>query len=147
MSQTFAAMTLLALASCHQRVWGNYRHGFESRTHCGVARNKHYLGRSHRIQQAASNLPKRRKHCRCLVQDAVPKSFRVMLGHNFDGLPSGCGTGRSPKREILERDKDNVFFDPVGSDADGHTTVDYLWVEHRSAGVGSIGIVPIGHVA
>ena len=35
----------------------------------------------------------------------------------------------------------------VGSDADGHTAVGYLWVEHRSAGVGSIGIVPIGHVA
>ena len=35
----------------------------------------------------------------------------------------------------------------VGSDADGHTTVGYLWVEHRSAGVGSIGIVLIGHVA
>ena len=30
---------------------------------------------------------------------------------------------------------------------DGHTTVGYLWVEHRSAGVGSIGIVPSGHVA
>ena len=35
----------------------------------------------------------------------------------------------------------------IGSDADGHTMVGYLWVEHRSAGVGSIGIVPIGHVA
>jgi hypothetical protein len=35
----------------------------------------------------------------------------------------------------------------VGSDADGHTTVGSLQVEHRSAGVGSIGIVPIGHVA
>ena len=38
----------------------------------------------------------------------------------------------------------------VGSDADGHTTVGSLWVEHRSAGLvltGSIGIVPIGHVA
>ena len=35
----------------------------------------------------------------------------------------------------------------VGPDADGHTTVGSLWVEHRSAGVGSIGIVPIGHVA
>jgi hypothetical protein len=35
----------------------------------------------------------------------------------------------------------------VGSDTDGHTTVGYLWVEHRSAGVGSIGIVPIEHSA
>ena len=35
----------------------------------------------------------------------------------------------------------------VDSDADWHTTVGSLWVEHRSAGVGSIGIVPIGHVA
>ena len=35
----------------------------------------------------------------------------------------------------------------VGSDANGHTTVGSLWVEHRSAGVGSIGIVPIRHVA
>ena len=32
----------------------------------------------------------------------------------------------------------------VGSDADGHITVGYLWVEHRSAGVGSIGIVYYG---
>ena len=36
----------------------------------------------------------------------------------------------------------------VGSDANGHTTVVSLQGgTHRSAGVGSIGIVPIGHVA
>jgi hypothetical protein len=36
----------------------------------------------------------------------------------------------------------------VGSEANGHTTVVSLQGgTHRSAGIGSIGIVPIGHVA